>query len=130
MRVVLADDSLKIRQVLRAMLINLKHEVVAEAVNGTEAIAFCEQLHPDIAILDISMGAIGGDIAADRIREAHTARYILLFTSRASIKEAFEAKGFAVLIKPVMQGDMRNKIAALTGGLTLGDANGTDRAGP
>jgi CheY-like chemotaxis protein len=130
MRVVLADDSLKIRQVLRAMLINLKHEVVAEAVNGTEAIAFCEKYTPDIAILDISMGSVGGDIAADRIREAHTARYILLFTSRTSIKESFEAKGFAVLIKPVMQGDLKKKIAVLTGGLTLGDANGTDRASP
>jgi CheY-like chemotaxis protein len=130
MRVILADDSLKIRQVLRAMLINLKHDVVAEAVSGTEAIAFCERFVPDIAILDISMGSVGGDVAAEHIREAHTARYILLFTSRASIKEAFEAKGFAVLIKPVMQGDLKNKIAALTGGLTMGDANGTDRAGP
>jgi two-component system chemotaxis response regulator CheY len=116
MRIVLADDSLKIRQIIRSMLINLGHEVVAEGVNGTEAIAFCARYLPDIAILDMSMGVVGGDVAALRIREEQTAGKILLFTSRASIKEEWESKGYPVLIKPIMEGNLKNKISEVVNG--------------
>lgn len=116
MKVVLADDSLKIRQIVRSMLISLGHEVLAEGVDGTQAIALCSRYRPDFAILDVSMGAVGGDIAAMRIREAGTATHILLFTSRASIKQEWEAKGFPVLIKPVMPGNLGRKIEEVLNG--------------
>lgn len=116
MKIVIADDSVRIRQVWRAMLRNLGHEVVAEGLDGTEAIALCKEHRPDLALMDVSMGDIGGDAAALVIREQKTARFILLCTSRGSIKEQMEAKGIPVLIKPVMQGGLEKKIAEITQG--------------
>src|SRR5207253_2802501 len=54
-RVVLADDHVLVRQGLKSLLEREKLQVVAEASDGQEAVRYSETLHPDIAVVDISM---------------------------------------------------------------------------
>jgi DNA-binding NarL/FixJ family response regulator len=42
---------------------------VAQARGGREAVRLAEQLHPDVAVLDVSMPDLGGAEAAEQIRQ-------------------------------------------------------------
>src|SRR5438067_733619 len=65
-RVVLADDHVLVRQGLKSLLEREKLQVVAEASDGQEAVRYSETLHPDIAVVDISMPTLNG---IDAVRE-------------------------------------------------------------
>jgi DNA-binding NarL/FixJ family response regulator len=67
-RVLLADDQALIRAGFRALLdAEDDIEVVAEAVNGSEAAAFAAEFRPDVALVDIQMPVLDGIEAAGRI---------------------------------------------------------------
>jgi DNA-binding NarL/FixJ family response regulator len=64
----MADDHTIVRQGLRRMLEeNERIEIVGEAQNGREAVALCEQLQPDVLLLDVSMPEKDGFEAAAEI---------------------------------------------------------------
>ena len=66
--VLLADDHQIVRQSLRALLEKEGLKIVGEASNGQEAVTIAESLHPDIAVLDVSMAVLNGLDAAKEIR--------------------------------------------------------------
>lgn len=67
-QVLLADDHQIVRQSLRALLEKEGLKIVGEASNGQEAVKIAESLHPDIAVLDVSMAVLNGIDAAKEIR--------------------------------------------------------------
>jgi DNA-binding LytR/AlgR family response regulator len=73
-RAVIADDERLMREQLRSRLSEVwpELEVVAEAKNGTEAVALTEQHHPDIVFLDIRMPGLTGVDAARQIAQLPT----------------------------------------------------------
>jgi DNA-binding LytR/AlgR family response regulator len=74
-RAVLADDERLMREQLRARLVEAwpELEIVAEAKNGTEAVALVEQHRPDIVFLDIRMPGLTGVEAAKQIAQMDVA---------------------------------------------------------
>jgi DNA-binding NarL/FixJ family response regulator len=66
--VLLADDHQIVRQCVRGFLEREGFDVVAEAADGHEAARLAEQLHPDVAVLDVSMPLLNG---ADAGRAIH-----------------------------------------------------------
>lgn len=74
MRALIADDERLMREQLRARLAEVwpELEIVAEAKNGTEAVALTEQHHPDIVFLDIRMPGLTGVEAARQIAQLPT----------------------------------------------------------
>ena len=70
LRVLLADDHAVLREGL-ALLIDAQPDmqVVAQARGGREAVRMAEQLHPDVAVLDVSMPDLGGAEAAEQMRQ-------------------------------------------------------------
>lgn len=67
-RILLADDALLVRAILRDALLQAGDMiVVGEATNGVEAITLNEQLRPDIIIMDILMPMMGGLEATEAI---------------------------------------------------------------
>lgn len=68
MRILLADDAPVVRQGVRALLEREGFEIVGEATDGHEAVRLAQALHPDVAILDLSMPHLNG---LDAAREIH-----------------------------------------------------------
>jgi DNA-binding NarL/FixJ family response regulator len=67
----LADDHAVVREGLRRLLTETKEfEVVAEASDGTEAVALAKQLRPRLVLMDISMPGLNG-IDATRLVKAY-----------------------------------------------------------
>jgi DNA-binding NarL/FixJ family response regulator len=63
--IVLADDHRLVRESIRAVLDRVDLAVVAEAVDGVEAVTLATRFQPDVIILDVSMPRLNG-IAAIR----------------------------------------------------------------
>jgi DNA-binding LytR/AlgR family response regulator len=73
-RALIADDERLLREQLRARLAEVWPElqIVAEAKNGTEAVALTEQHHPELVFLDIRMPGMTGVEAARAIAQLPT----------------------------------------------------------
>jgi DNA-binding NarL/FixJ family response regulator len=80
-RLLLADDHEIVRRSLRE-IIELKTDclIVAEAIDGIEAVQLAKQFAPDIAVVDISMPRLDGLDAARQIRQHSPQTKILILT--------------------------------------------------
>ena len=112
-RVVICDDSRVVREFLQAALPSLGYDIVGVGESGHDAIALCAKQKPDLAILDLSMGSLSGNIAARQILEAGNAKKILMMTSMTQTKDALEAEGLAFIAKPVHRAQLEMKIESL-----------------
>jgi two-component system cell cycle response regulator len=65
--VLVADDSMVVRAVLRRQLEADGHTVV-EAVDGNEAIRLCRAVRPDVVLLDIEMPVLDGHATLERLK--------------------------------------------------------------
>jgi len=66
--VVLADDHALVRRELRRLVETQEDwQVCGEAKNGEEAIQLCDELRPDVVVLDVHMPLMNGLEAARRI---------------------------------------------------------------
>jgi len=68
-QVILADDHQIVRQSLKVLLEREGLKIVGEASNGQEAVKIAEALHPDVAVLDVSMSVLNGIDAAKEIQK-------------------------------------------------------------
>ena len=101
--VLLADDHTIVREGLRALLA-LEHDiqVVGEAVNGHQAVAFANKLAPDVVVMDLAMPLLNGLEAISRIRESTPASTKILVLSSYQEEEyvqqakALGASGYLV----------------------------------
>ena len=74
LRIVVADDSVLLREGIARLLVESGFEVVAQAGDGPTLLAAVREHHPDVAIIDIRMPPTHTDEglrAAEAIREKH-----------------------------------------------------------
>ena len=90
-RILLADDHLMVRQGIRAVLEREGFEVVAEAMDGREAVKLAEKLKPDVAVLDIAMPLLNGIDAAREIRRVSPRTKTTLLTVHEENQYVIEA---------------------------------------
>jgi two-component system chemotaxis response regulator CheY len=88
--VMIVDDELFFRKVLREILEEKGFTVVAEAEDGLEAVEKYRQYHPDITILDIYMPGTSGFEAAREII-SYDSNAMVLICSGSSYDEDVEA---------------------------------------
>jgi DNA-binding NarL/FixJ family response regulator len=102
-RFLIADDHEAVRAGLRAVLEQRADwEVVAEANDGSNALAAAIANQPHVAIVDFSMPCMTGLEVARRIREYRLPTEVLIFTVHNSsllAQEAFEAGARAFVLK-------------------------------
>jgi two-component system nitrate/nitrite response regulator NarL len=80
-RLLLADDHPVVRRGMRSCLEGIKHvEVVAEAVDGKEALAKVKELSPDIVLMDIDMPIMNGLEATKLIQEEYPDTRVLILS--------------------------------------------------
>ena len=66
-KILIADDSPALREMVREMLGALGHEVV-DAANGSEALQRLQESRPDLILLDLQMPALDGVTTLQHIR--------------------------------------------------------------
>jgi CheY-like chemotaxis protein len=101
-KVLIADDDRTIRALLRDVLTDLGHEVVA-AENGAEAVELCGREQPDVVVLDFLMPRLSGLDALKQMRERGLRQPVVLLTaiSDSSLREVQGADlPDAILEKP------------------------------
>jgi DNA-binding NarL/FixJ family response regulator len=95
-RILIADDDLAIRRLLRRIIEEHSDwEVCAEATNGQDAVDKAHDLAPDLAIIDLAMPQMNGLQAARAIRRGSALLPMLLLTvqevSPELVREAHNA---------------------------------------
>ncbi len=126
-RVVIADDHAILRDGVRALLSTAQDvEVVGEAADGTEAIARCQALRPDVVLLDVNMPGLGGLEAALVLRrECPDTRVLFLsqHEDREYVARALQAGAAGYVLKKAAGAELVSAIRAVhTGGLVLDPA--------
>ena len=103
LRLVLADDHEVTRTGFVSLLAGLaQFEVVGQASDGLQAVELCEQLLPDIVILDIRMPGLNGLGAARLLQERLPAVKVVMFTMDDSpeyLEAAMNAGAVGYLLK-------------------------------
>jgi two-component system response regulator NreC len=119
-RVLIADDHPLIRSGLRVLLEREEEfEVVAEAVDGYEAVERTREQKPDVAMLDIAMPRLNGIDAARQICEKLPSVKVILVSMHSDegyVLRALKAGAKGYLLKASPESDVLNAIRAVAAG--------------
>jgi pilus assembly protein CpaE len=116
-RILVIDDDLDLLQMTRLMLQRGGHEVIVTA-DGADGIAKAQQLHPDMAIIDVMMPQMNGYQVVRRLREDPATADIvaLILTARAQPVDrdaAMAAQADDYMAKPVAPAELLKKVSEL-----------------
>jgi DNA-binding NarL/FixJ family response regulator len=102
-RTLLADDHTIVREGLRALLaVDAGIDVVAEAINGREAVELARLHKPEVVVMDIAMPILNGIEAARQIRASCPGARIIILSAHsddAYIERAIEVGAAGFLVK-------------------------------
>lgn len=119
-RIVVADDHPVVRFGVKNMLMNDPgFEVVAEAVDGEDAITQAMEHEPDVLLLDLAMPKLPGLEAMRAIMSKTPRVKIVLLTSTISTQQVIEALQIGargVVLKDSVAEDLGEAIRAVTSG--------------
>jgi two-component system chemotaxis response regulator CheY len=102
-RILIADDALFMRNMLREIFVKAGFQVVGEAANGVEAVEKYHELRPDLVTMDIVMPLKSGIEALQQItREDPDARVVMCSAlgQEALVIEAVQAGAKDFIVKP------------------------------
>lgn len=116
-RILLADDHEVVRAGLRALLEEQQGwEVVAEAIDGRDAVEKATKLKPDCVVIDIAMPSLNGLEAVRQIVKAVSNAKVLVLTMYDSdplIQQVLQAGARGYLLKSDAGRDLVSAIEAL-----------------
>lgn len=119
-RVLIADDHPVVRAGLRDMLsAQPDFDVIAEAVNGAEAVTLTIRLQPHVVLMDLRMPEMDGVTAIARIKAQHQEVQILVLTtydSDSDILPAVEVGATGYLLKDAPREELFQAIRAAAQG--------------
>ena len=115
--ILIADDKLSNRELLRAILEHADY-VVVEAADGEEALVMASEVNPHLIILDIHMPKRDGFGVIKELRKDPDLQTlpIMALTASASLdeKDLIMGSGFdACLVKPIGPAKLRDAVASL-----------------
>ena len=126
-RVLIADDETLLRSAIASLLaMSERLEIVAQAADGTEAVALAAEYDPDVVLLDLEMPELDGIEAARRIIARRPEQAVVLLTrhGRAGVLRAALAAGVrGFLLKSVDPGELERVIIHVHGGRRWIDAD-------
>lgn len=87
--VLIADDEMHIRLLMKTVLNSINCEVIGEAQNGEEAVKIFAEKRPGLTLLDINMPVKNGDEALKEIISDYPEALVIMLTS-VTDKESVE----------------------------------------
>ncbi len=102
--IMIVDDVVFIREMIKRTLILNGYNVVAEAGNGLEAVGIFHDVQPDLVLMDIEMKKMSGLDALRIIRETDTTTPVVIMTGNPKknyLQEALKWGTTDFIIKPV-----------------------------
>jgi NarL family two-component system response regulator LiaR len=119
-RVLLVDDHAVVRSGLAAFLMVFDDlELVAEAGSGEEAVRLCQELEPDVVLMDLVMPGMDGAAATQAIRAQCPDVQVVALTSfkeEELVQGAMEAGAIGYLLKNVSADELAGAIRAAHAG--------------
>ena len=111
-RVLIAEDSVRMRKGLRQLLELMGYVVAGQAAHGREAVEMAQALRPDVILTDIQMPDMDGIEAAHQIQACCPTPVVVLtaHTSPDLLEKASEAGVGAYLIKPPNEKELERAI--------------------
>src|SRR5215212_8142190 len=113
-RMIIADDHELARAGLRNMLEGDRGlTLVGEATNGREAVALCQELMPDLVLLDVRMPEMDGLASARAIRQICPQTRVLIVTTHENpdyLLAALKAGAAGYVLKDVTRHDLLSTI--------------------
>jgi two-component system, NarL family, response regulator LiaR len=104
-RVLIVDDQPVVRSGLGAFLLAFPDlELVGEAANGQEAIRLCDELQPDVVLMDLIMPVMDGVEAIRQLAAQHPEIGVLALSSFGDddlVRRAMQAGAVGYLLKNV-----------------------------
>jgi DNA-binding NarL/FixJ family response regulator len=80
-RVMIVDDHQTVIEGLKNLFeTDDDSEVIGEATSGWEAVEMAKDLHPDVVVMDFTLGDIDGIEAASRIRSEHSETDVVMLS--------------------------------------------------
>jgi len=102
--VLIVDDSMMIRKLIKTLLLCDNHNIVAEASNGEEAYQQYLKFKPDLVTMDVSMPNVNGILAVKKIMQEFPDANIIMVSAisqRDMVFEALESGAKHYVIKPI-----------------------------
>jgi NarL family two-component system response regulator LiaR len=104
-RVLVVDDHAMVRLGLATLIKSFEDlQFVGEAENGKAAVQRCEEVHPDVILMDMVMPEMDGAVATRVIRQRFPQVEVIALTSFKTadlVKNALEAGAIGYLLKDV-----------------------------
>jgi two-component system, NarL family, response regulator NreC len=120
LRVLLADDHGLVRRGMRALLETQRDiEVAGEASDGLEALRLCQELKPDMLILDIGMPGLNGIDVASRALALLPSTSVIMLSMHADesyVLRSLAAGARAYLLKDATDEDLLPAVRAVASG--------------
>jgi DNA-binding NarL/FixJ family response regulator len=119
-RVLIVDDHAVVREGIAALLGRQPDMMaVGEASDGDEAVALFRELAPDVTLMDIQLGRMGGIEAIEQIRRTSPDARILVLTTYpgdAQVVRAIRAGAAGYLLKNCIRKELLDAIRAVHAG--------------
>jgi two-component system, chemotaxis family, chemotaxis protein CheY len=103
MRVLIVDDAMFMRTMLKTIITKAGHSIAGEASNGKEAVELYSEVKPDLVTMDITMPEMTGIEAVRAIRQIDKQANIIMFSAmgqQGMVVEAIQAGAKDFVVKP------------------------------
>jgi len=115
-RIMIVDDQDVVRRGLSLFFDSIEElELVAEAANGIEAVQLCDEILPDVILMDVMMSEMDGVAATKVIRQKHPNIQVIALTSvydDVTVQQMLEAGAHGYLLKNASVDELAKAIIA------------------
>lgn len=117
-RLLVTDDSMMIRELIKELALELGWQIVGEAADGDEAIELFKQQRPDVTTLDLVMPVHDGLHALRGIRAIDPQAKVLVISAISQTEVLKEALGLGAsdfIVKPFKKAQAQHALSLLAG---------------